>query len=249
MWSFKDWRRRRIIHRSPYKNTDWAQLWAGLPVLERLRPEERARLRDLSLLFLHYKSLEPVRGLELDVRQGLVIALQACLPVLNLGLDWLGGWTSIIVYPESFAVDHEETDEAGIVHRVRRALSGESWQRGPLILSWDDVVMGLPRDGHNVIIHEVAHKLDSLNGAADGFPPLHREMSIKAWTDAFTEAYENLNARLDAGEPAPIDPYGAASPAEFFAVTTEFFFERPDILGSAYPRVHALLKQFYRQEP
>ena len=179
----------------------------------------------------------------------LVIAAQACLLVLNLDLDYYRDWVEVIVYPDEFIVDHEVTDEDGVVHRVRAPLSGEAWEQGPVILSWVDAEAADGGDGYNVVMHEFAHKIDMLNGAADGFPPLHAGMGREAWTGTFTEAFADLERRLDAREDTLIDEYAAEDPAEFFAVLSELFFERPDALRHEYPAVYAQLAAFYRQDP
>lgn len=249
MWGLSRWRRRRILARADLSGPAWEAAEAGLPLLAGRDPDARRRLRELATLFLHEKALEGAHGFAIDPLTARQIALQACLPVLNLGLDWLGGWVSVVVHPDEFVVDHEEVDEAGVVHRIREARSGESWERGPLVLSAAEVAAGGRCDGYNVILHEVAHKLDALNGPADGFPPLHRGMDPGAWTRAFTDAFDDLNRRLDAGETAPIDPYGAEAPEEFFAVATEAFFETPEALRTAYPAVYDQLTLFYRQTP
>jgi hypothetical protein len=130
-------------------------------------------------------------------------------------------------------------------------MTGESWERGPVILSWADAEEGGARGApaYNVVIHEFAHKLDMRNGEANGFPPLHANMSRTRWSDAFTFAYRDFCDRLDSGLDVAIDAYGAESPAEFFAVVSETFFESPVELLEAYPAVYEQLAQFYRQDP
>jgi hypothetical protein len=200
-------------------------------------------------LFLHYKSLETVGEFELTTAMQLIIALQACLPILNLGIDWYKGWVSVIIYPGGFSKSSIEIDEYGIEHKGKTHLSGESWQRGPVILSWDDALPHGENNSHNVVIHEFAHKLDMLNGAANGFPPLHKGMSIQQWTKVFNSAYIDFEQYLNQSTPRPIDPYAATSPAEFFAVFSEEFFMQPSILKQYYPDVYQLLGEFYRQDP
>lgn len=220
-----------------------------LPLLDGFGDQERRRLCDLALLFLKKKSLEGAAGLELDSEMRLVIALQACLPVLNLGLDWYRGWVSVIVYPAEFVPEREWVDEAGVVWKSRAPLSGEAWLRGPVILSWDDVERGLVLDGFNVVIHELAHKLDMCNGDANGHPPLHSDMQRELWTRVFEQAFENFRRRAEATDDLAIDPYAAESPAEFFAVVTEAFFEIPGVLHTEYPGVYGQLSAFFRQDP
>jgi Mlc titration factor MtfA (ptsG expression regulator) len=211
--------------------------------------DEKTRLIRLSILFLHEKSLEGAHDLELTAEMQRIIALQACLPILNLGLDWYGGWYSVIVYPAQFIPERKYIDEYGIEHRSNAVLSGESWHRGPVVLSWEDTEHAGEIDGHNLVIHEFAHKLDVLNGAANGFPPLHRGMNVTKWVDSFSEAYNDIQNRLLHRDGLPIDRYAASSPAEFFAVISEVFFEQPDVVSRFYPDVYHQLKQFYRQDP
>ncbi|MCI0508237.1 MAG: zinc-dependent peptidase [Gammaproteobacteria bacterium] len=243
------WWQERIIRRSTVTGQQWQLAFARLPLLNRLTKDEKARLTRLAILFLHEKSLEGARGLELTSEMKLTIALQACLPVLNLGLDWYRGWVSVIVYPAQFIPERNFVDEFGVEHSARSVLSGESWHRGPVILSWEGARLSGVIDGYNLVIHEFAHKLDVLNGDANGFPPLHRNMDVSQWVTALTEAYNDFQNRLNTWNDVPIDSYAAASPAEFFAVFSEVFFERPDILNHYYPAVYEQFKQFYRQDP
>jgi hypothetical protein len=245
------WWRTRVLGRERQRFTpcDWEAVWGALPLLEGLSAGEGERLKDLALLFLRDKRLESARGVSLTERMRLTVALQACLPILELGLDWYGGWYAVILYPSEFVPNHEVVDEHGLVWVDDQVKSGESWERGPVILSWADVEAGTGRDGYNVVLHEMAHKLDMRDGVANGRPPLHRDMSGDAWTRELSAAYANLCERVDSGEETPLDPYATESPAEFFAVATEAFFEVPDLLQDEYPGVYAQLRAFYRQDP
>jgi len=227
----------------------WRAAVSALPLLRGLSEEEMERLRELATLFLNEKQLVAAGGFSLDDDTRIKIAAQACLPILNLGLDSYAGWASVIVYPGEFVPEHEFMDEAGVVHVVRDAMLGESWERGPVVLSGADAVRGGGHDGVNVVIHEFAHKLDMLNGAMNGFPPLHREMSSERWAQAFTAAFADFCARAESGMETALDPYGAESPAEFFAVTSEAFFETPQTLKQEYPDLYRQLAAFYRQDP
>lgn len=247
--SYKAWRRRRILKRIRIPEDTWREAFSYLTFLRELSNEELERLRELATLFLHEKAIEGAAGLSLTEAMRLTIALQACLPILNLGLDWYAGWTSVIVYPTGFIPDREYTDETGIVHAERHALSGESWLRGPVILSWEDVVPADASDGYNLVIHEFAHKLDMLDGVANGLPPLHRGMSVSAWAEAFSQAYADFRATVDRDEETAIDPYGAEDPGEFFAVLSELFFTSPSVIQQTYPAVYHQLSAFYRQDP
>ena len=246
---FSRWRRARILERHAIPLADFDAAFARLPVLHRLDALERARLREAASLFLHDKAFSAAGGAEVDDATQLAIALQACLLTLNLGEGSYRGWSEIILYPDEFLRPHDEMDEAGVVHHSRDILAGESWHGGPLVLSLADVAASGQADGVNVVLHEFAHKLDMLNGDANGYPPLHRGMDAAAWAHDFSAAYADLCARVDAGEDTAIDPYATASPAEFFAVLTEVFFETPQLLDAEYPAVYRQLQQFYRQRP
>ncbi len=245
----QNWRRRRWLERARLPETEWRAAVAELPMLEGLTPAERERLHDLASLFLREKALDPAGGLELTPDMGPLIAAQACLPILNLGLDYYQGWSAVILYPEGFLTHHEHTDAIGLVHSVHRPLIGEAWERGPVILSWADVVASRDEPGLNVVIHEMAHKLDMLTGEVDGLPPLHRDMAVADWSRAFTAAYDDIRRKVDRDRPTALDPYAADSPGEFFAVISEAFFEIPAILAEDYPEVYGQLRAFYRQDP
>ena len=245
--AIRRWWRRRIIEREPLDPGVWQATLDRLPFLSGLTDDEQARLRETVILFLHRKSIRGTAGLELDSAMQLMIAAQACILILNLDIDYYRGWVEVIVYPDEFVPTIEYTDEDGVVHVDREARVGEAWLQGPLILSWADVAP--MEDGVNVVIHEFAHKLDMLNGDANGYPPLHAGMTRDAWTSAFTSAYEDFCRRVDGNEETAIDPYAAESPAEFFAVMSEAFFEMPRTVMTAYPQVYAQLRSFYRQDP
>lgn len=245
----KNWLQHRRLERARIPDTEWRATVANLPLLAGLSPAELARLRDLATLFLCDKALEPAGGLELAPEMGPIIAAQACLPILNLGLDYYRGWSSVILYPEGFLAHHEYTDPIGLVHSIHRPLIGEAWERGPVILSWADIVDACDQSGLNVVIHEMAHKLDMLNGEVNGLPPLHRDMSVRDWSRAFSVAYESLCREVDRGRPTALDPYAADSPGEFFALISEAFFETPEVVNEVYPDVYRQLQAFYRQDP
>jgi Mlc titration factor MtfA (ptsG expression regulator) len=141
-------------------------------------------------------------------------------------------------------VDHD-----GVQHHVEEPMTGESWLAGPVILSWEDAERRGEEQGYNVVIHEFAHKLDMLNGDANGFPPLHSGMSREDWSRVFGGAYEDFRARVERGEDTAVDPYAAESPAEFFAVLSEAFFEIPETVRAEHPELYAQLAAFYRQDP
>ena len=244
-----NWLERRIIQRSPITSIQWDAAFASLPLLEGLTTDEARRLRELATLFLHDKVISGAQGFVVTESLFLLIALQACLPILNLGLNCYSGWSEVIVYPSGFAPLRTYTDENGVVHRERNNLSGESWQRGPVILAGDAIAQAGIIDGHNLIIHEFAHKLDMLNGAANGFPPLHAGMQPADWAETFSRGFADLQKKHSHGKYIGIDFYAATSPAEFFAVLSEIFFERPEVIQQHYADIYELLRQYYRQNP
>lgn len=245
----KDWLNQRIISRSGIKEAEWHHAFACLPLLKGLNPEEIARLRELSILFMHHKLFEGAQGLEITQHMRMLISLQACLPVLNLGLGCYKNFVTIIVYPSGFITKRLVMDENGIVDHDHAHATGEAWQRGPVILAWDDSESAGIIDGENLVIHEFAHKLDMQNGIANGFPPLHADMRIPDWVNTFTQGYEDFLHKCHGDNLHGINCYGATSPAEFFSVMSEVFFERPDIIHKYYPEIHRQLELYYRQRP
>ena len=226
----------------------WREALAHLPYCQMLDADTQARLRERVLRFLRAKTFEGAAGLRVTDSMRVQVALQACLLILNLDFDYYAGWHAVILYPGDFRVSKEHVDEAGVVHRWHEELSGESWEQGPVILSWD--AAAAPADAHtNIVLHEFAHKLDMRNGTADGCPPLPPGLSGAAWAHDFQAAYGELCAALDRGNPVRIDAYAAESPAEFFAVLSEAFFLAPEVVQSDFPSVYRQLATFYRQEP
>ncbi|WP_448505940.1 M90 family metallopeptidase [Immundisolibacter sp.] len=246
---WRDWLAGRGRTQAPQVADDWPAAFARVPVLAHWSAGDRERLQQLALDFLAAKALEPAADATVDRIQALAIALQAALPVLNLGLDWYRGWHSVVLYPDEFRSRFEEVDEAGVVHQVDDWRSGESWAAGPLILSLADVAAGGQGAGHNVVVHECAHKLDQVDGDTNGHPPLHPGMDPAAWTAAFSDAYRHLGRRALRRLRTVLDPYAAQSPAEFFAVASELFFDDPLSLRDGYLAVYEQLALFYQQDP
>jgi len=243
----------------------WQRATAPWLFMRGLPPQDVERLRVLSEQFLSTKHFSGTHDLEITPLMKVHVAAQACILVLELGIEWYEGWSEIIVYPSQFAPEREVMDEAGVVHITNDPMAGEAWLGGPVVLSYEDVAMTGDEEtrvaGYNVVIHEFAHKLDMRHGEPNGFPPLHAGMSVPAWRKAFAAAYEDFCARVDAADELsehddgaaldelPIDPYGAESPGEFFAVISEAFFETPELLSPEYPAVYEQLRLFYRQDP
>ncbi len=249
------WAKRRricyILKRQPIAFDLWREVLRKAKLLQGLDSVQKAQLRVLATLFLHRKRITAADGFQLNDEMIVVIAAQAVLPILKLGLDYYSGWIEIIVYPAAFRVNHGNADLNGVTSNEANLLSGEAWLRGPVILSWEDIERDLHsrHPGHNVVVHEFAHKLDMLNGSANGMPPLHPRMEIKQWTQALSVAYEDLRRQVAHHHRTRINSYGATTPAEFFAVVSECFFSAPDILNHYCPQVYQQLIQFYRQDP
>ncbi|MEE9352378.1 MAG: M90 family metallopeptidase [Thiotrichaceae bacterium] len=241
-------RRQYILKQHPLSNTLWLDISKKLPLLRNLDRKELKQLRKWATLFIHSKTFTGVQGLQVTDEIRLIIAIQACLPILNLDLEYYDGWVEIVIYPNNFIVKRDVHDHNGLVHNEERVLSGESWSRGPVILSWNEVQADsfYPTAGHNVVIHEFSHKLDMLNGRANGMPPLHPTMHREQWTDSLSNAYTELKNDL---EDAYINRYASTNPAEFFAVISEYFFTAPETLKLHQAKVYEQLVLFYKQNP
>jgi len=252
MWSLSAWRRQRLLAKHPIADDTWQRVRHHLTFLDGISAEQDQWLREACVVFLAEKHLTALPGVELHQEQRLLLAAQAQLPLMNLGdLDWYQGFHEIVLYPDDFVSPQRHRDSSGIEHEWDGEHSGEAWQQGPVILAWPGVLASGNWEGYNLVIHELAHKLDMLNGDANGLPPLHNDMRVQEWASVMQSAYDDLNRQLDANPDADteIDPYAAENPAEFFAVTSEYFFSAPDLLVNRYPQVYAQLSRFYRQEP
>lgn len=227
---------------------EWQQALAVVPILQGFSKDDQLRLVALAQQFLARKTLTQL-GVELTSRQQAVLALQAVLPILHLGLDWYRGFHEIILIPEPVVRRQEVQDEFGLVSEWEEENAGESWPQGPLVLAWSELQQDGDWDGFNLVIHELAHKLDMLGGDADGAPPLPSGMDTRQWTQALQEAFDAMNAQLARDEVTAIDPYAAEHPAEFFAVCCESFFTDPLRLRQVYPAVYRQLSQFFSQDP
>lgn len=247
----RDWKRKRILARHRIGDAPWRRAKTHLPFLQGLTADEERRLKEIAVVFLAEKQLTPVHGLLLSEDDRIEIALQACLPVLELGLDWYDGWVGIVVHPSDFKVRRAETGEDGVVHEWNDELAGESWPGGPVVLSWEalDDAGSVAEGGVNIVIHEFAHKLDMLSGEADGVPPMPSREAREHWIEVFDAEFDRFRASLDAGEETFLDPYAAEHEAEFFAVASEAFFESPHALRRGFPRLYDLFAEFYKQDP
>lgn len=227
---------------------EWRQALAAVPILQGFSEDDEARLTKLAQQFLARKTLTQI-GVELTSRQQAVLALQAALPILHLGLDWYRGFHEVIIIPEPVTRRQQVQDEFGLVSEWEEENAGESWPQGPLVLAWSELQQDGDWDGFNLVIHELSHKLDMLGGNADGAPPLPSGMDPRRWTQAMQRAFDELSAQLARHEPTAIDPYAAEHPAEFFAVCCESFFTDPLGLRGAYPAVYEQFVLFFGQQP
>jgi len=257
---FRRARRKRILERFPIDDELWDWAIKEHRIFRWLGEPDRSRLRELATIFLAEKLFDPVDGVEIDGELKVSVAAQACLPLLGLDMDWYSDWSTIMITPREYDVRKRDVDEAGVVHEYDDEFAGEAFDLGPVALSRVDVEASGWGDGYNVVIHEMAHKLDGRDGLFDGCPPLHRDMDYGAWREAFGSAYESLLSGLErpaakrgrpsrAGRGPRIDPYAAESPDEFFAVACEYFFEKPALLRSEYPEVFRQLCLFFRRDP
>ncbi|WP_255470202.1 M90 family metallopeptidase [Pseudoxanthomonas sp. z9] len=241
---------RRFRPPAPIDDAIWHDICRDTPWIARLDDVRRWRLRALTARFLHEKTITPLGELSLDTLQCTQLAALCCLPLLEFGQRGWRGWSQLIVYPEAFRVHRSHTDAAGVQHEWEDDLAGESWDAGPLILSWADVQADLaePDAGFCVAVHEMAHKLDALDGEMDGTPPLPGDWR-RRWAQDFQRAYDQLCQEVDTGRETRIDAYATEGPDEFFAVATEYHFSAPRLLRQAMPDVAAHLRRFYGPPP
>lgn len=228
---------------------EFEALCRACPCLDSLDDDERLRLRRLTAMILAGKEFHGAGGLEPGWEECLTVAAHAALPVLELGLDAYRQFRTFILYSNEFESEFEDTDEAGVVHHGRDLRAGEAWHRGPVVLSLADVEQSGRGDGYHVVVHELAHQIDQLTGEADGCPPLPPDLARHDWADTFNAAYRALEGQIRAGTEPDMDPYAAESPAEYFAVCSEYFFDFPRRLSETQPDVYRLLKALYRQDP
>jgi Mlc titration factor MtfA (ptsG expression regulator) len=248
---WREHRDERAVRRRPIPDRLWRRTLKRFAFLPQQGDDER-RLRRLASLFLDRKEFSGAAGLEVSDDMAVAIAAQACLPVLELGLDRYAGFVGIVVHPGLAKVRRSSVDDSGLVHEYDEILAGEAIEGGPVMLSWRDVRSAGARAalGYNVVVHEFAHVLDMASGGADGVPLLPAEIRADEWQAVLGEEFRAFSARIDAGdEQTTLDPYGASAPEEFFAVATEAFFVSPLAMRAEHPRLYALFQRYYRQDP
>jgi Mlc titration factor MtfA (ptsG expression regulator) len=240
-----EWRRR------PITAEQRATVQRNVPYVATLSAEDQRELEGHMQVFLAEKSFEGCGGLAMTDEIRLTIAAQACILLLHRETDYYPGLESILVYPSTYVVKNTRRKIGDLVVESDEARLGESWVRGTVVLAWDAVQRGASNfhDGHNVVLHEFAHQLDAEDGDMNGAPVLAKRSLYSAWARALGAEYEDLLERVAAHKPGDIDPYGAVSPAEFFAVVTEAFFETGGQLKSSHPELYDVLREFYQQDP
>lgn len=248
------WRRRRraALARQPFPPQwqDW--LRTRTSIYARVPPELREHLHRLVRIFVGEKSFVGCNGLTVTEEMRVVIAAYACLLVVNRSdvprSHFYDDLFSILVYPTPFIVPHTHRDGHGVVTEGHRVLSGQAWDSRRIIVSWQDIEDGLTT-GHNVVLHEFAHYLDMEDETMDGAPGLGSVRAYREWSKVFWEEYDRLRATLVAGQPTFLDPYAASAPAEFFAVVTEAFFEKPREFELQHAALYEQLRRYYRVDP
>ena len=237
----------------------WVQvLRRRFPLYQRLGEADRRELESYIQRFLAEKRFEGCGGLVITDEIRITVAAQACLLLLHRPTGCYDGLRSILVYPSTYFARTSRQGEGGVISEEPSARLGESWQHGAVVLAWDSVRGGAanPFDGHNVVFHEFAHQLDQEDGRADGAPLLgrgkpllERAAAYSSWARVLAREYEQLRRKIGKGRETVLDAYGGSHPAEFFAVATECFFEKPRQLLKKHPELYAELKRFYSQDP
>lgn len=244
-------RRRRALRQRSWP-AEWEQVLRQYwPLYRRLPPALRRQLQGHVQVLLDEKEFVGCAGLEVTEAMRLVVAAQAALLLLNRPSDYYPGLRSILIYPAAFLTRHEQRDAAGVQSRREAILSGESWDLGKVVVSWEDVEHGAAdiSDGANVVLHEFAHQLDQESGSANGAPLLETSAAYGRWSEVLGREFAALREEMANGESSVMDGYGATNPAEFFAVATETFFEKSHQLRDENPDLYAELRQFYHVDP
>ena len=228
---------------------DWDIITKQVPLIEKLPIELHKTLQGKINLFLDQVEFHGCDGLEVTDDMELAIAAQACLMIVNND-QWYETLQTILIYPGAFKSTHTERD-GYITRQVETVRLGESWARGPVILSWAHSAAGAfnDEDGHNVVLHEFAHQLDGLSGSTDGAPVLGSDHPFADWVDTLNASYDRLQERVERGLPTFLDEYGATAPAEYFAVAVEVFFEKPRTMKKHEPAVYEQLSKFFQLDP
>jgi MtfA peptidase len=230
----------------------WEQyLHANVAIYRLLPSGTQERLRNTLRIFVAERRWEGCGGLALTEEIQVTVAAQACLLLLGMEHDYFSQVSSILVYPSGFQVDEHRAGQGGLIHEEGVAVIGQAWRRGPVILAWDEVLADGREagQGHNVVYHEFAHQLDFQGAWPHPMSRTERRELERRWNEVMTSEYERLIRASEQGRATLLDDYGATSPAEFFAVSTECFFEQPVRLQRRHPQLHDILRLFYGQDP
>jgi Mlc titration factor MtfA (ptsG expression regulator) len=243
-------RRRKRLLEQPFPAEWTAILEDNVAAYKLLDEGEQQHLRDLVQVFIAEKHWEGAGGLELTDEIRVTIAGTGCQLLLGRSHDLFSEVVSIVVYPSAVIVPEQERsifDSGARPSEGDTPVLGVAHRGGALVLAWDSALRGArdPKDGHNVVIHELAHKIDFLDGTADGTPPLPDGSARRAWIEAFAPAFLAHRERAERGQRSFLDDYAITNEAEYFAVATEAFFEKPRALARELPDVYAALRQFY----
>jgi Mlc titration factor MtfA (ptsG expression regulator) len=236
---------------APFPDEWVAILERNIAIYRNLPMPLRLQLRQLIKQFLHQKHFSGAGGLEMTDEIRVTIAAEACMLLLNRKTGVYPALRYIVVYPSAFVVERSQYGEDGVVHEGRNGLLGESWSSGKVILAWDNVLHGSMNfvDGQNVVLHEFAHQLDSESGSTNGAPILAGTNCFRTWAGTLSGEFEELQKDAWKGRRSLMDHYGATNPAEFFAVSTETFFEKPDQMARHHAELFEVLKCYYRIDP
>jgi hypothetical protein len=239
------------IQKRPFPESWQQTLIDRLPFVAQIPLAEQEQLKFLIKVFLADKEFYGCAGQEINDDIRVTVAAQACLLLLNQDRIPYPDLDSILVYPSTFVATREVANELGLVSTNHIAMLGESWSQGKVVLAWDNVqksVMNL-QDGHNVVLHEFAHQLDHESGSTNGAPILSTRGAYKSWAHVFGEEFDELQKDAVRGRHSLLDHYGATNPAEFFAVATETFFERPREMAAYHQELYQQLKDYYQLDP
>jgi len=242
-------RHRRIRSAPPPANLE-AVLTRNVSMYAAMPAELREQLHGHVNVFLDEKKFIGRGGVEIDDDIRFIVAGTACVLLLNREPSYFPGFKSILIYPDTYQATEVRYDGMVEVHK-RSTRAGESWHRGPIVLSWGDVIRGVsdPKDGFNVVLHEFAHKLDEENVGTNGMPQLHAADHFDEWAEVLSREYEAFRKRVARRKNRVLDEYGLTSPPEFFAVATESFFEKSRAMKKRLPDLYEQLRRFYRVDP
>jgi len=244
-------KQRNKIRQRPFKKSWRKIIQQRMPYFRQMPADLQLQLKQHIQVFLAEKEFVGCNGVKITDEIRITVAAQACLLLLNRKTDYYPKLKTILVYPRAFIKQQQNIHADGVQHSKAIALAGESWEFGKVVLSWQDTLDGaeIPDDGRNVVIHEFAHQLDQENGKANGAPILDKRQNYQSWSAVFSKQFEQLKMQAKNGIPSLFDYYGATNPAEFFAVSSEVFFEQSQQFSQHYPSLYQQLKQYYQVDP